>query len=372
MGIGCGGSDSSTSSGNTNTGSGGSGSAAPQILRVEPSRVMVGDSEGLVTAAGTNFTAGSTVLFDGAPAATFYQNGSTLQFEVPDQDFDIAQTHTIQISDSTLVSNMLPYEVYAPQPGPDVLIGQQTQYMSENLLSGSLVPDINGDGRADLIMLNAPEGSSPTLVTRYGQANGLFSADQPLGSFSLQITPSIVLAGDFNGDGHPDLLLLGQGAYQVLLNDGTGQFASGGSQPLPSWCYATAAVGDFNRDGKLDFACGGNGGTEPFLLLFGNGEGSFSAPVPAGTPGANPFLAVAGDFDHDGYIDLAYLNVVYGSQDQLHLLPSSGNGSYIDTVPTGVPGVVLAFAVADFNNDRTLDIFAIDSSGMGRAYLAGC
>ena len=59
MGIGCGGSDSSTSSGNTNTGSGGSGSAAPQILRVEPSRVMVGDSEGLVTAAGTNSRQGA-------------------------------------------------------------------------------------------------------------------------------------------------------------------------------------------------------------------------------------------------------------------------------------------------------------------------
>jgi hypothetical protein len=79
------------------------------------------------------------------------------------------------------------------------------------------------------VVVTFDSGSSQYVpVVRYGQADGTFSAPNSLGSFNLAFSPAMVFAGDFNGDGHTDLILAGsansQQSYQVLLNDGTGHF----------------------------------------------------------------------------------------------------------------------------------------------------
>jgi hypothetical protein len=193
-------------------GGGGGGGNAIQIQRVEPSRVMLGVAIGGATLVGSNFTASSTVLFDGAAVQTVYENPS-LQFTMPTTAWNVAQSHTVQVTDPTNgKSNVATFEVYAPQPGPALFNGQLTQYMSESLITNSLVSDLNGDGRADLVLVAPPSNSNPTqyvAVVRHGQADGTFSASSPLVSFPLDISPNMVLAGDFNGDGHTDLVLFG-------------------------------------------------------------------------------------------------------------------------------------------------------------------
>jgi hypothetical protein len=209
------------------------------------------------------------------------------------------------------------YTVYAPQPGPRLFNGQLTQYMSENLIVNSLVPDVDGDSRADLVLVTpGADGvySSPQYVPliRHGRADGTFSASTPLVPFSLQISPGEVIDGDFNGDGRTDLILFGglsnSGAgYQVLLNDGTGNFTAAGSGSLTSE-PEPAVVGDFNHDGKLDFAVAQNG-PPPFSVFFGNGDGTFSAPSAMGTSSnGDPVLATAVDLNGDGYTDIVYMD----------------------------------------------------------------
>ena len=116
------------------------------------------------------------VLFDGTAVNTTYEKPN-LQFNVPNSAFTIAQVHTVQVSDPAYgKSNVATYEVYAPQPGPTLFVGQPTQYMSEQLITNSLVPDLNGDGRADLVMV-VLDSTSPLLyvpVVRYGQGDERF------------------------------------------------------------------------------------------------------------------------------------------------------------------------------------------------------
>lgn len=159
---------------------------------------MVGVPIGLGTLVGTNFTSNSTVLVDGSPVRTIYLNPN-LQFSMPDSVCNPPQSHTLQVSDPVNgKSNVATFEVYAPQAGPRPFNGQLPQYMSESLIKNSLVPDVNGDGRADLILStlgpNGPQ-SSPTSVPviRHGQADGTFSDSSPLLSFPLQISPSTVV-----------------------------------------------------------------------------------------------------------------------------------------------------------------------------------
>jgi FG-GAP-like repeat len=383
----CGGGSSGNYGGGSGGGGGGGGGGegnAIDIQRVEPSRVMLGVAIGGGTLAGTNFTANSTVLFDGASVQTFYEN-PTLQFSMPDTVWNVAESHTVQVTDPTNgKSNVATFEVYAPQPGPSLFNGQITQYMSESLIQNSLVPDVDGDGRADLVLVTlGPNGvqSSPTYVPviRHGQTGGTFSASSPLVSFSLPISPSMVLAGDFNGDGHTDLILFGaegnSGAeYQVLLNDGKGNFSAAGSGTLPNTDIAPVVVGDFNHDGILDFACASSTSGQPFSLFYGIGDGTFASPVPVGTSsGGISLVAEAADLNSDGYSDIVYLETFYNAPNQIRMLLSAADGSYTDTAVGGLPSPTLGFVVGDFNNDHIPDIFAVNGNsvgfGLGQAYL---
>jgi hypothetical protein len=340
---------------------------------------MVGVGVGAVTVAGTNFTANSIVLFNGVAAPTFVAS-TTLQFEVPDTTGNTAQLYTVQVSDpANGKSNVATFEVYAPQPGPTLFNGQLTQYMSESSIVSSLVPDVNGDGRADLVLVTLGANgvySSPTYVPviRHGQADGTFSASAPLVSFALQISPAEVIAGDFNGDGYTDLILFGSvgnsgSSYQVLLNDGSGNFSAGGSGVLPITDIAPAVVGDFNHDGKLDFAFGANG-NQPFSLFFGNGDGTFGAPVAMGASSVGVAVsASAADLNGDGYTDIVYMDNYYNAPNQIRMLLSETGGAYTDTPIVGLPSGAYGFVVGDFNNDHIPDIFAIDQNGMGQVYL---
>src|ERR1035438_7034619 len=78
-----------------------------------------------------------------------------------------------------------------------------------------------------------------------------------------------------------------------------------GSQPN------SAAVGDFNGDGKLDLAVA-NGGDNTVSILRGNGNGVFRNAVsyPAGQA---PSSVAVGDFNGDGKLDLAVTNSYYNT-----------------------------------------------------------
>src|SRR5215831_11488444 len=82
----------------------------------------------------------------------------------------------------------------------------------------------------------------------------------------------VVAQGDFNGDGHQDLVTAQGSILSVLLGSGDGRFQTrkdvrAGGTPV------AVTVGDFNGDRRLDLATANEVGTVSVLL--GRGDGSF-------------------------------------------------------------------------------------------------
>ena len=175
--------------------------------------------------------------------------------------------------------------------------------------------DFDGDGDMDVVVANydyaAPggtDGSSGFALLfnagdgTYGEAVHYTFTDK--GSFD-------VVVGDFDEDGHPDLALPNSGRITgehgntvvVFLNDGTGAFTQAG-EFLVTERPRTLAVGDFDGDGHLDLVADSyRFSSEHVAVLFGTGTGSFGPRVlvPVGdlTQGVS-----AADLDGDGSDDI--------------------------------------------------------------------
>src|ERR1019366_8694387 len=105
------------------------------------------------------------------------------------------------------------------------------------------------------------------------------------------------VTGDLNGDGIPDLLVPSSGTVVAYLGNGDGTFTQKSTTATPTGGFL--ALGDFNHDGKLDFATSGK------LLALGNGDGTFQAPVQiAQDLGTGVTNIAAGDLNGDGWPDL--------------------------------------------------------------------
>jgi hypothetical protein len=210
--------------------------------------------------------------------------------------------------------------------------------------------DFNGDGRPDVATIN---GTSSNVSVYLRQAGGGFA--QEAGSpFGVGAGPSGAAVGDYNGDGRVDLAVSSfnaPGGVTVLLRQAGGGFAQESGSPFGSGTGMHAVVaGDFNGDGLLDLAA--TRSTGQLVLLTRNPGGGFTEGQSI-TAGATPVAIAVGDYNGDGLTDLATAN--RGGDSVTVLLRS---GATFATEGT--------FAVGD----DPIGIVAADFDGNGRADLA--
>src|SRR5262249_40215866 len=125
------------------------------------------------------------------------------------------------------------------------------------------------------------------------------------GTFQLGVVtgggkPGELIAADINGDGHPDLINIGN-FVRAYVNSGTGTFSSFNQVTTPTNSDG-GAIADFNGDGKLDIAYAQRG-IDQIGIALGNGDGTFKAGA-LQAAGDAPYDIVSGDVNGDGKLDL--------------------------------------------------------------------
>lgn len=167
--------------------------------------------------------------------------------------------------------------------------------------------------------------------------------------------------GDYDNDGDIDLLQTGRitsttFATYIYRNDDDGIFSQI-STVIAGTGYSSAAWGDYDNDGDLDFMIGGFIGSDMSIAkVFRNDGNNNFVDINAGLMGLYKGSLDWGDYDGDGDLDI----LMTGSPDNdfhfAKIYRNDGNDTFTDTF-IDIQGVYnSSTAFGDYDNDGDLDI----------------
>ena len=225
--------------------------------------------------------------------------------------------------------------------------------------------DLNRDGKLDYVT-NVAGG----VQTALGNGDGTF---QPLQYFGDGTSPKGSFAlGDLNNDGVPDAVTAdagpGENTVSVFLGNGSGGFG-----PRTAFTAGAGrrwiALGDVNRDGKLDlaFASAPSGGPYTVGVVLGNGAGGFGlgSTFAEASPPSEMSLV---DLNGDGKLDMLWIQ---SSPNQVCYRLGNGSGSFGAATRLVSGSAIVDVQTADFDADGRLDlIWTRDGAGKDTASVA--
>lgn len=271
------------------------------------------------------------------------------------------------------------------------------------------VGDVNGDGRADLVIGDFSAAGPPAtyrLRVFHQAADGTLGAPVAVGLNAAQgCWPTSLAIGDADGDGRDDVVVARGGCGIEVVNQGVGGVL------VPGVFIASAQsdklrLVDFNRDGRLDLVAIAsqdsiarvwrqrsdgvmvehatpavqtgffpdldvgdvNGDGLPDIVVAGGAvsvllqlpDGSFAAPVQPPTDGRGASGVAIGDFDGDGRMDVA-LAFPTNAPAFVGVLRQQSDGSLGALMLQPSYDIPLQMEAADINGDGRTDLVAAHS-----------
>ncbi|MCR4340809.1 MAG: FG-GAP-like repeat-containing protein [Gemmatimonadaceae bacterium] len=276
--------------------------------------------------------------------------------------------------------------------------GKRSSQLPEDMGSGAAWGDYDNDGWMDLMVANEvgpltmaedERRRSPARARLYHNDHGTFSDATEKAGIDFRGWGMGVAWGDYDNDGHADLVLTAYGRNVLYHNDGNGTFTDRSlvsriGAPVGFW--TGASWGDYDRDGFLDLYVTGyvkysrpenrsvEGGydienpasinpssfpPERNLLFRNDGNGTFTevgAVAGVADVTGRGLSAAWADFDGDGWLDLYVAN----DRSDNALFRNLRNGRFTDISHSARVSDYrgsMGIAVGDWDNDGAQDLF---------------
>jgi hypothetical protein len=334
---------------------------APVITNVAPLSAPVGAA---ITITGKNFSTAATdnIVFFGAVKGTVIA-ATTSQLNVTVPAGAIYGPVTVTVNHLTAYSS----QVFSTSFAADSITLTTKSFSKAGDYSVGSYPvnvticDLNDDGKADIITANANGNSISVLknISAPGNLSFLQKVD-----FSSGPDTRKTVTGDLDGDGKPDVVAINANAgnastMSVFLNTSNSSTISFAAKTDYSTGNGTQglAIADMNGDGKPD------------IITSSGNSGFFSIFLNASTPGSFK-LAPRQDFTNFNHTDDVVVADIDGDKlPDIIVAESSGNSvsvyrntSYGGNLQLGgraafaVAGSPYVIKVADMNGDGKLDL----------------
>jgi hypothetical protein len=235
--------------------------------------------------------------------------------------------------------------------------------------------DVNGDGRSDLIWNETAE-TNRTYVG-LGQVNGAFqfmpAQDRPEQEW-LGFT---TLVGDINGDGRTDLIWNETAETNriytaIAREDGTFNFLPGQDHPKKGWENFQVLVGDINGDGRGDLIWNRTEELNRIYVGLGQQDGTFQFLQAQDRPERtwNSFVTLSGDVNGDGRTDLIWNETAETNRIYVGLAQEDGTFEFLaakDHTETGWSN--FRALVGDVNGDGRSDLIWNRAQNANRIFV---
>jgi tetratricopeptide (TPR) repeat protein len=235
--------------------------------------------------------------------------------------------------------------------------------------------DYDHDGDLDLYIsrFSAPEGPTPgggDQVWR-NNGNGTFTNISEEVGLATRGVHTAAIGTDYNNDRAVDIVLAGR-APAIFENPREGKFLrrEPWANSMPEIASGVSVL-DFDHDGWMDiaFTHSAQSPGEPPITLWHNNHGRTFDRVPLpGTNWVSAFGIAAFDYDNDGWVDLVAVGETKEGKGEVRLFRNLGADGFKDvTADVGLDKIQLdhprAVITGDYDNDGATDLLITQNHG---------